>query len=143
MNTKCCAKCRLEYPLNEFPRYRDARDGRYYHRPYCRLCRNHKQKEYIQHHPEQVEPKYLRQRYLKHVYKMTVEDYNKFLITQGGACAICRTTDPGRYANFCVDHDHTTGMIRGLLCQKCNQAIGLLQDSPKNCKQAAKYLQGK
>ncbi|MFC5359558.1 endonuclease VII domain-containing protein [Azospirillum himalayense] len=59
------------------------------------------------------------------------------LVAQGGVCAICRLVPEG---NLHVDHSHTTGCVRGLLCRKCNTAIGLLQDDPQILKEAAIYL---
>lgn len=56
---------------------------------------------------------------------------------QAGGCKICNRT--GR---LFVDHCHTTGRVRGLLCPKCNSAIGLLRDDPKLCLAAAEYLAG-
>jgi hypothetical protein len=80
---------------------------------------------------------------LLYQYGLTIEDYNKLLNLQNGLCAICGTENPLPHCNFTVDHNHTTGNIRGLLCHKCNKAIGLLQDSHEICLAAAKYLEGK
>jgi len=75
-------------------------------------------------------------------YGLTEDQYRVVLDKQGGGCAICGATEPGRKGdrNFCVDHDHRTGVMRGLLCHCCNQAIGHLKDSPDLCRQAATYL---
>jgi hypothetical protein len=53
-------------------------------------------------------------------------------------CAICGTSD----GKLCVDHNHTTGEVRGMLCNNCNMAVGFFQDSPLLLKQAIQYLQG-
>ncbi len=76
-------------------------------------------------------------------YGLTEDQYRALLEKQGGGCAICGATDPGRKGdrNFCVDHDHRTGAMRGLLCHRCNQAIGHLKDSPDFCRKAANYLE--
>ncbi len=61
---------------------------------------------------------------------------------QGGVCQICKSTKPS-YAHlnvFDVDHDHKTGKVRGLLCNNCNKALGLLQDRVDLCFAAAEYL---
>ena len=84
---------------------------------------------------EAVRAKNLRTR-----YGMTVEEYDGLLDSQGGACAICSTGTPGGRGRFHVDHCHTSGMIRGLLCNDCNVGIGRLADDPIRCMQAAKYL---
>lgn len=54
---------------------------------------------------------------------ITLEAYADLLVRQNGRCAICRTADPGR-RSWCIDHDHLTRLVRGLLCWKCNLAIG-------------------
>jgi hypothetical protein len=46
-----------------------------------------------------------------------------------------------RFERLALDHDHTTGEFRGFLCQKCNQAIGLLNDSPELLRIAAEYIE--
>jgi len=78
---------------------------------------------------------------LKRKYGISQDTYSKLLRSQNGCCAICRTTNPGRNRKeWPIDHDHTTGKIRGLLCWKCNSALGLLKDSPDLCAKAAAYL---
>jgi Recombination endonuclease VII len=69
-------------------------------------------------------------------YGITLEEYNVILSAQNGACAICKT----RMTTPCVDHDHNTGRVRGLLCSECNKAIGFLKDDPDRCLNAATYL---
>jgi hypothetical protein len=54
---------------------------------------------------------------------------------QGGGCAICR-----RHKRLLIDHNHTTGAFRALLCSSCNTALGLLQDSPEILQEAIAYL---
>ncbi len=70
---------------------------------------------------------------------MTLEAFAKILDLQGGVCAICKTPPPpGK--NLVVDHDHQTGKIRGILCHKCNRAIGSLQDNLQGLRAASTYL---
>lgn len=67
--------------------------------------------------------------------------YDAKLAEQGGGCAICGTTDPGQGREaFALDHNHVTGEPRGLLCLKCNRALGLLGDDFENLIAAARYL---
>jgi hypothetical protein len=58
--------------------------------------------------------------------------------SQGGVCAICSKHQERRPLN--VDHCHNTGTIRGLLCDKCNMAIGLLEDDATLLRKAQEYL---
>jgi len=74
-------------------------------------------------------------------YKMTPLEYASALQTQGGRCAICRTDDPGGVSTyFAVDHDHTTGEVRGLLCGRCNLGLGFFRDSLSFLAAAQEYL---
>src|SRR5215204_4121210 len=63
---------------------------------------------------------------IKNRYGVTVEEYETLLKLQSGKCAICEDTDND---NLCVDHNHTTNQVRGLLCRKCNNAIGLTKEN--------------
>lgn len=73
-------------------------------------------------------------------YGLTEQDLVGMLTRQKSRCAICGTAEPGSAGEWCVDHDHITGQIRGLLCGRCNSGIGLLQDDPDIIKAAARYV---
>jgi len=81
---------------------------------------------------------------LKRKHGITLEEYNGLLAEQHGRCKICLTTHSNRRTTnrLAVDHDHNTGLIRGLLCESCNRAIGLLKDNPSLLRKAAEYLEG-
>lgn len=90
----------------------------------------------------------LRAKSLMRKYGLTVEGFYGLMAIQEGACAICQVTmtlasDGGRIAadSACVDHDHNTGRVRGILCSKCNLAIGKFADSPSRLRRAADYLE--
>jgi hypothetical protein len=72
-------------------------------------------------------------------YGITIEEYDQLLVLQEGVCAICKKscTSGKRLA---VDHDHESGIVRGLLCRKCNRGIGLFHDSLELLQSAANYL---
>jgi hypothetical protein len=76
----------------------------------------------------------------KNKYGISVDDYDVMLKRQGGVCAICRDPPSGRYKRLDVDHCHSTGRVRGLLCHQCNTAIGLLKDDPEIIKNVAVYI---
>ena len=76
---------------------------------------------------------------LRIAYGMTEEDYLALLAAQDGACAVCRS-EFGDQAPH-VDHDHETGVVRGLLCFTCNTAIGKMRDDPALLRAAAAYLE--
>lgn len=73
--------------------------------------------------------------HLKHRYGLSVEEYKRIAARQNWLCAICEERKP-----LCVDHDHETNKIRGLLCRTCNSAIGLLGDRGDGVHSALNYL---
>lgn len=78
---------------------------------------------------------------LERVYGLTPARYREMLNAQAGVCAICSTDKPGAdRIMWCVDHDHVTGVVRGLLCIGCNAGIGNLKDDPHLLDRAAAYL---
>lgn len=82
---------------------------------------------------------------LTRVYNLTVEEYDALLAAQGGTCAICRqpetaTDRRGRIRRMSIDHDHETGELRGLLCQRCNTGLGMFLDRPDLLMAAVGYL---
>lgn len=85
---------------------------------------------------------YDRRRQLHKRYGITLEAYDTMLSSQGGGCALCGATSPGPVAFFHVDHNHSTGAVRGLLCHLCNLGIGCLQDDPRLIERAARYVRG-
>lgn len=76
---------------------------------------------------------------MKYRFGIYLDDYEKIHDAQGGLCAICRRqSDHG--IRLSVDHDHSTGMIRGLLCRECNSGLGFFRDSPELLVRAIAYL---
>lgn len=75
---------------------------------------------------------------LKNKYNLTWEEYEEMFEEQNGVCAICKGTEEGRM--LAVDHNHTTGEVRGLLCGSCNRALGLFKDDPKLLEIAKEYV---
>ena len=70
---------------------------------------------------------------LKCQYGITIEDYDNLFAKQDGLCAICGKMETykhykGTICRLSIDHNHTTGAVRGLLCQKCNAALGFLDE---------------
>lgn len=77
---------------------------------------------------------------LKRFWNMTVEQFEALKAKQGGTCALCPKTESNPHKNLCIDHDHTTGKIRGLLCDNHNRALGLFKDSIEDMEKAILYL---
>jgi Autographiviridae endonuclease VII len=71
-------------------------------------------------------------------YGLTRAAYDALSDEQGGLCAICRCEPTGK--GLCVDHDHVTKKVRGLLCNRCNWALGHMRDNPDYLNNAITYL---
>lgn len=77
---------------------------------------------------------------LKDRLGMSQAEYEALLDSQGGVCAICQKSNwNGKTPH--VDHDHTTGKIRGILCHNCNYSLGLIMDDPKIAQAMVDYLE--
>lgn len=79
-------------------------------------------------------------RRLKTRYGITPDEYAGMLADQEGRCAICRRPPQGR--RLAVDHCHTTGQVRGLLCAPCNTTLGKIEDDPAIVERMVSYLKG-
>ena len=132
---KACCTCKLALPLERFHRSRSTRDGL---DPRCKDCRRAAQARKPQ------DPQRRRNTALGRLYGITAAEYEAMHTKQGGVCAICKRpeqmTRNGILRNLCVDHCHSTGKVRGLLCASCNFAIGRFLDNPELMHSAADYL---
>ena len=81
----------------------------------------------------------MREIHLRNKFGLTVDEYSRILQAQGGVCALCEGAPTPRISLH-VDHDHGTGEIRGLLCVRCNNALGLFREDPDLLKRAARYV---
>ena len=143
--TKKCPCCKQTKGLFDFAiRLSGERVGQPV--AHCKTCNSEKQKERKARDPSI----YRRVEWpskLKNIYGITVDDYYKMLENQGGGCAICGTRVPSQRARkyaktemFFVDHCHSTGKVRGLLCSRCNRGLGYFDDNPSRLEMAAAYL---
>ena len=81
-------------------------------------------------------------RYLFRTYGIRADRYDEILASQGGVCAICKCEcNRQNSKRFCVDHDHATGVVRGLLCFQCNVGLGKFLDNAAILREAANYLE--
>lgn len=81
---------------------------------------------------------------LQREYGITLDDYNRILLEQGGGCGICGAVESRNKdgsGRLHVDHDHATNEVRGLLCDTCNRGIGQLGDDPERVRAAVRYLE--
>lgn len=132
-----CPRCKQEKPESQFNRSKQTTSGRH---TYCKACCTHYYKNVYK--GSDNEKLSQRKAHLKKDRGITMGRYWEMLKEQGGKCKICESYDNGNKRNkyFCVDHDHKTGKVRGLLCHPCNSAIGKLKDDPVLIQKALDYL---
>ncbi|WP_081842766.1 endonuclease VII domain-containing protein [Actinomadura welshii] len=125
---KYCARCSQIKPVKEFGSNRAERTGL---TTYCRPCHASAMLESrVRNHGSN------RNYLLKHRYGITGDEVEWMVAEQGGVCAICLRADAKH-----VDHDHLTGLVRRILCFKCNGGLGQFHDDPVRMRLAADYLE--
>lgn len=161
---KPCSTCRIEQPLKQFHRHSRSKDGL---KGQCKSCVAARTKIYVaglteprrpNRSPESISR---RRRYhttyqlnynktpkgklahykflIKKKYGITWDQYQSLLTSQNGLCAICNKGESPK-RRLAIDHCHKTNRVRGLLCIKCNRALGYLCDDPAIVRSALEYL---
>jgi hypothetical protein len=134
---RTCRTCQVAKSLDEFYRY-SQRPGVLFLD--CKICHCDKNKARRKVNPQRLRTIEHRSHNLR-TYGLTIERYEEMSLAQGGVCAICRGVNvDGKRLH--VDHCHTTGVVRGLLCGRCNRGIGNFDDDSDRLMQAAYYLKG-
>ena len=77
---------------------------------------------------------------LKRLYGITLDEHTQMYEEQNGRCAICGNEGNGKWKRLCVDHCHSTGKVRKLLCHHCNTALGLVGDNISTLQTMIEYL---
>lgn len=134
-NMKSCNRCNEVKPLEDFVK-RSNRPTPY--QAYCKVCHNKSMRSVDR-------SEYMRGYDLNKTYGISVDDFNQISESQNHQCAICKKTAKekikvGKKKYLCVDHCHDSGKVRGLLCDQCNRAIGLLKEDLQLFTNAIEYL---
>ena len=137
---KTCTKCKIEKPISDFR----SRGGSLKHlvKSQCNKCLFEQHRDWISSNPDRVKEYRSRdswtlaKRCRRH--GMSPEELITKYESQNGKCAIF--TNDISLVDSAIDHNHATGHIRGVLCKKCNRALGLFGDSMTNLKNAYDYL---
>jgi len=130
---KFCNNCKNNLPLDSFGSDKTRKDKKSI---YCLQCRADLARTARYAKPERGRS-YSRFRR----YGITNEQYNDLFDAQNGQCAICGTDKPGRnHPTLYVDHNHTTGQVRGLLCCDCNLILGQAKENCEILLSAIEYL---
>ena len=135
--TKVCRMCNELKDIGSFAIHMNKGKMRPF--SYCRPC-NNKRRNLIRKQNLIKTREMWRSQHLKSAYGITIDEYNVVLSSQGGVCAICGSEKGDAGRRLCVDHNHVTGRNRGLLCNKCNYAVGLIGDNPEVAKNLTDYL---
>lgn len=88
-------------------------------------------------------PDKVKRTHLWRQYKLHLEDYENMWLEQQGQCAICSVEliiTKGKLNTACVDHDHSTGKVRGILCRRCNNVLGFNKDDITIFEKQQSYL---
>ena len=125
LDIKYCSRCKEEKPFVEFGKDSSRKDKL---NPWCKSCKSN-------HYHNNNGFEIMKKSSLKINYNITLEELNEMAYMQDNKCLICEQEKP-----LVIDHSHTTGKVRGLLCNNCNRGIGMLGDSKRNLKNALKYL---
>lgn len=133
MGTRICCTCKIEKTLESF--YRNAK-GAFGRHSRCIDCTKIGLKATYK--------KKGKNHYLKAIYGITEQDMINLHTAQEGKCVICLTEiflSERTKRSACVDHCHTTGKVRALLCNHCNRGLGMFLDNPQLLRNAATYLE--
>ncbi|MDQ3982066.1 MAG: endonuclease VII domain-containing protein [Actinomycetota bacterium] len=122
-----CHRCGLDKSPEEFPRNKRRDCGRHWN---CRACHS------IQNRESRAKNGGARKYHLRRRYGLTPAEFDALVAEQGFLCPICL-----KRPAVDVDHDHRTGRVRGILCEKCNGGLGQFRDNPKTIKSAIDYLE--
>lgn len=133
---KRCRDCSAIKEISEFPL---TGRNRAYRGSYCRPCLAKKIREKRARNPVEHRQRY-RDYQLKSMYGIPAGGYERMLDLQGGVCAICRKRERWKGKSLCVDHDHKTGAVRGLLCNSCNTGLANFCENTESLLNAAAYL---
>lgn len=130
---KHCNKCDQTKPVDEFTKAADKACGR---SAYCKSCVRQQWKD------TPFEEKF---RHRQRKFEISHEEWTAMRIAQNDLCAICGSAETdivrGQTIHLSIDHCHETGLVRSLLCGRCNKAIGLMLDDPERLRAAADYLE--
>ena len=129
---KICTKCKIEKDYSQFHKLKLGKQGL---NPVCNTCRNTQQRANrdLNGYRSQI----------KYKYGLSYEDYLNLLEKQNGICCGCKNPfyiDKDSLSIPCIDHNHITGKVRGILCKRCNLALGYVNDNPKTLSNLIEYL---
>lgn len=133
--TKTCSKCSAEKPLEDFYKFFDKWSSKHYLSSRCKPCHQQYKRE------SPTTPRNRKTEKLQLRYGLTYEQWEKMRETESYACMICGITEAEIDKKLDVDHCHSSGKVRGILCNPCNTMIGHAKDNIAVLRAAATYLE--
>jgi len=137
---KICKKCGIKKHISEYSHKR-ATGRKPTTQPRCKSCSAEDTRIW----KESQSVDRLKDLYLQRIYGVTLQWYQDTLSLQSNCCPLCsKPLIFGGKINSdspVVDHDHTTGKVRGIICNECNRGLGYFRDNPEALRKAAKYLE--
>lgn len=149
-DTKPCRVCGKDQPISQFNKDRWTSDGLGYE---CKTCSRAKNRRLYAANPsagrlrakewrESNQEKHraiTRRCLVRRLYGISVEDFDRMVVEQSGLCLICHRNPYPKKLH--VDHDHSSGKVRGLLCGHCNSLLGMAKDNTSILASAIAYLE--
>ena len=126
---KACKRCKEVKDLESFLPDKRNKDGK---TGYCKTCDNKRRRD-------NYNPNYRWEEGVRK-YGITPDDYFKMIEDQNHCCAICGKHQDNHRRRFSIDHNHTTGKVRGLPSDLCNKSLGGLGDTIEGLERAIEYL---
>jgi len=123
---KLCNKCKVNLPDTSFSK-RKYSSGNIGLQNKCKECERKSRSQYYKPHES-----------ARRKFKLTEEEYTTLINRSQGLCEVCNTPMGDKR---CIDHNHSTGEIRGVLCNKCNTALGLVGDNTTTLTKLIQYLE--
>lgn len=125
---KKCTKCSETKELKYFYKDKAFKDG---HRAQCKSCDNKRR----------LGNPSVKNYDLKRQYGITLSDYETMKTEHNSCCAICGLSEDRLGYSLCVDHNHTSLEVRGLLCKGCNLVVGNAREDKTILLKAIEYLE--
>lgn len=132
--TRTCRDCETEFPLSVFSRNRGSKLGRVWACPSCYAAQQECSKVKRREHNRAT------RRARK--YGISLVEVQWLFSRQNGCCGICGAVLDPHAKETHVDHCHSTGVVRGVLCRHCNSGLGYFKDDPERLTAAIRYLRG-
>jgi methylphosphotriester-DNA--protein-cysteine methyltransferase len=134
---KLCKKCNIEKDESEFGKRKHTSDKL---ETCCRKCYNEVTNNWKKVNLEKIRPSRFNTA-LKRKYGISAKNYEEMRQSQNNSCAICKEPHTDLTKSMAVDHCHSTGKIRGLLCTRCNLMLGQARDNKEILSKAIEYLE--